>query len=92
VAAVADAMICLSSVGPAPPLQNAGMDSGVSHTTGLPAFNAWTSLTGAPAITLPLLALRELPLGVQIVGQHHSDHQLTGIAKWLADVSLHPAL
>jgi Asp-tRNA(Asn)/Glu-tRNA(Gln) amidotransferase A subunit family amidase len=87
VAAVADGMISLSSVGPAPEMTNAGMDSGVSHTTGLPAFNAWTSLTGAPAITLPLLAVRGLPVGVQLIGQHHGDHQLTGIARWLGDLS-----
>jgi Asp-tRNA(Asn)/Glu-tRNA(Gln) amidotransferase A subunit family amidase len=87
VAAVADAMISLSSVGPAPAMTNAGMDSGVSHTTGLPAFNAWTSLTGAPAITLPLLAVHGLPVGVQLIGQHHGDHQLTGIAQWLSDTN-----
>jgi Asp-tRNA(Asn)/Glu-tRNA(Gln) amidotransferase A subunit family amidase len=80
-------MISLSSVGPAPEMANAGMDSGVSHTTGLPAFNAWTSLTGAPAITLPLLGVRGLPVGVQVIGQPHGDHQLTGIARWLGDTN-----
>jgi Asp-tRNA(Asn)/Glu-tRNA(Gln) amidotransferase A subunit family amidase len=83
VASAGDAMICLSSVGPAPLMDNAGVDSGVSHTTGSPAFNAWTSQLGAPSINLPLLAVGGLPLGVQIVGQHHSDHLLSGIGNWI---------
>jgi Asp-tRNA(Asn)/Glu-tRNA(Gln) amidotransferase A subunit family amidase len=83
VASAGDAMICLSSVETAPLLDNKGMDSGVEHRTGLPAFNAWTSITGAPAITLPFLALDGLPLGVQVVGQQHGDHHLTGIAEWM---------
>lgn len=83
VATAGDAMICPSSVGPAPLLDNKGVDSGVSHTTGLPAFNAWTSVTGAPAITLPLMAVGGLPVGVQIIGQQHADHRLTGIGQWV---------
>lgn len=86
--AAGDAMICLSSIGPAPQLNNSDVDSGVSHTTGLPAFNAWTSLTGAPAITLPLLAVNDLPVGVQVIGQNHSDHRLSGIGRWIADTIL----
>ena len=85
VAAAGDAMICLSSVGPAPLLDNAGIDSGIEHTTGLPAFNGWTSVTGAPAVTLPLLAVDGLPVGVQVVGQLHSDHRIAGIGRWIAE-------
>lgn len=81
--AVGDAMICLSSVSPAPLMGNNDKDSGVTHTTGLPAFNAWTSVTGAPAISLPLLAIDGLPVGVQIVGTRHEDHRLTGIGDWI---------
>ena len=61
----------------------ADKDSGVEHTTGLPAYNAWTSVTGAPALNLPLLAVDGLPVGVQIIGQHHTDHLLTGMGKWI---------
>ena len=77
------AMLCLSSTGPAPLMGNADTDHGVSHTTGLPAFNAWTSVLGAPAITLPLLAVEGMPVGVQLVGQWHEDHRLTGHAAWV---------
>lgn len=85
IAGVGDALVSPSSVGPAPPLDNGGQDSGVSHTTGLPAYNAPTSVLGAPAITLPLLAVGGLPVGVQVVGQPHSDDRLAGIARWLAE-------
>lgn len=78
---VGDAIICLSSCGPAPRLDNGGVDSGISHTTGLPAFNAWTSQTGAPAITVPLLEVQGLPLGVQLIGQHYQDHHLARLAE-----------
>ena len=40
IAGLGEALISLSSVGPAPPMGNTATDSGVSHTTGLPAFNA----------------------------------------------------
>lgn len=88
VAAASDALICLSNVGVAPRLDNKGTDGGISHTTGLPAFNAWTSVTGAPAISLPLLAVDGLPCGIQVVGQQHGDHRLTGIARWVAGTVL----
>jgi Asp-tRNA(Asn)/Glu-tRNA(Gln) amidotransferase A subunit family amidase len=85
---VGDAIICLSSCGPAPRLDNGGVDSGISHTTGLPAFNAWTSQTGAPAITVPLLEVQGLPLGVQLIGQHYSDHHLARLAEGVKEIAL----
>lgn len=78
-----DALISLSSVGPAPRMEHGAKDSGVTHTTGLPAFNAATSVLGCPAITLPLLAVNGLPVGVQVIGQPHTDAALTGTAAWL---------
>ena len=66
-------------------MDNAAKDSGVTHTTGLPAFNAVTSVLGAPAITLPLLSVAGLPVGVQVIGQPHADAALTGLAAWLTD-------
>ena len=83
-----EAMLCLSSTGPAPLMDNDDRDHGVLHTTGLPAFNAWTSVLGAPAITLPLLAVDGMPLGVQLVGQWHEDHRLTGFAAWVEQTVL----
>lgn len=80
-AGVGDAMISLASCGPAPLMDNDDKDSGVSHTTGLPAFNAWTSQTGAPTVTVPLLESGGLPLGVQLVGQWHADHQVARLAE-----------
>ena len=83
VAGLADGLISVSSVGPAPPMDNAAKDSGITHTTGLPAFNAPTSVLGAPTITLPLLAVDGLPVGVQLIGQMHADATLAGLADWV---------
>jgi Asp-tRNA(Asn)/Glu-tRNA(Gln) amidotransferase A subunit family amidase len=85
IAQLADGMICPASIGPAPRLDNQGVDSGVQHTTGLPSYNAVTSLLGAPTITLPLLAVGGLPVGIQLVGQQHTDDRLAGMARWIMD-------
>ena len=87
VAATADAMITLSSAGPAPFMDgNAGKgEPGITHTTGLPAYNAWTSAIGCPAVTVPMLAVEGMPVGVQIVGRHDDDWRTTGIARWLQE-------
>jgi Asp-tRNA(Asn)/Glu-tRNA(Gln) amidotransferase A subunit family amidase len=85
IAGLGDALISLSSVGPAPVMANTAKDSGVTHTTGLPAFNAATSVLGAPAITLPLVAIQGLPVGVQLIGQQHTDAALSGTARWLLE-------
>lgn len=83
IAGLADGLISLSSMGPAPPMDNKFKDSGVTHTTGLPNYNAPTSVLGCPAITLPLLAVDRLPVGVQVIGQPHNDAALTATAAWL---------
>ncbi|TQF42582.1 amidase [Bradyrhizobium sp. UNPF46] len=85
IAHIADAVISPSSIGPAPRLDNKGVDSGVVHTTGLPNYNAVTSLLGAPTITIPMLAVKGLPVGVQVIGQQHTDDRLAGIARWIAE-------
>ena len=64
-------------------MTNTAKDSGITHTTGLPNFNAPTSVLGAPTITLPLLAVDALPVGVQLIGQMHADAALSGIATWV---------
>ncbi|MCB1741871.1 MAG: hypothetical protein KDK91_15965 [Gammaproteobacteria bacterium] len=82
---LADGLITLSCVGPAPPL-DASVDSGeaaYAFKTGSPAFTAFTSATGAPAISLPLVAMQGLPVGVQLVGQPHDDWRLCGHARWM---------
>lgn len=87
VAATADAMITLSSAGPAPLMAgNTGAgEPGITHTTGLPAYNAWTSAIGCPAVTVPMLAVGGMPVGVQIVGRHDDDWRTAGYARWLKE-------
>jgi len=86
VSATADAMITLSSTGPAPLLDApAAGEPGIVHQTGLPAYNAWTSAIGCPAVTVPMLAVGGMPVGVQIVGRQDDDWRTAGIARWLQE-------
>lgn len=71
----ADGFITLSSPGPGP----IGMDQGSA------IFNEASSILGAPAINLPLLAVDCAPLGIQLLGRWHGDEQLTAVARWLAE-------
>jgi Asp-tRNA(Asn)/Glu-tRNA(Gln) amidotransferase A subunit family amidase len=71
-----DGFITLSSPGPGP----IGMDQGSA------IFNEGSSILGAPAINLPLLAVDQAPLGVQLLGRWHEDERLTGTARWLAEM------
>lgn len=82
---VADAAIMLTAPGSAPALGQRvpSGESAYSFVTGSPASTAHTSLTGAPAISVPLLAINGLPVGVQLVGHAHDDWQLAGYAGWL---------
>jgi diaminopimelate epimerase len=61
------------------------LEPGITHTTGLPAYNAWTSAIGCPAVTVPMLAVGGMPVGVQIVGRHDDDWRTTGVARWLKE-------
>jgi Asp-tRNA(Asn)/Glu-tRNA(Gln) amidotransferase A subunit family amidase len=55
-------------------------------STGDPAFSSLWSLTGLPAITLPLLAGDNgMPIGVQIVGAAGDDARLLRTANWLVE-------
>jgi Asp-tRNA(Asn)/Glu-tRNA(Gln) amidotransferase A subunit family amidase len=74
IAPLADALISLGSPGPAPH----GLGS-----TGDSVFNSPTSVLGAPAVTVPMLAIEGMPVGIQIVGQRHADARAAGIARWL---------
>jgi Asp-tRNA(Asn)/Glu-tRNA(Gln) amidotransferase A subunit family amidase len=71
----ADGFITLSSPGPGP----IGMDQGSA------IFNEGSSILGAPAINLPLLAVDRVPLGIQLLGRWHEDERLTAVARWLAE-------
>jgi Asp-tRNA(Asn)/Glu-tRNA(Gln) amidotransferase A subunit family amidase len=74
-AAHVDGFITLSSPGPGP----IGMDQGSA------IFNEASSVLGAPAINLPMLAVDQVPLGVQLLGRRHEDESLTAVARWLAE-------
>jgi Asp-tRNA(Asn)/Glu-tRNA(Gln) amidotransferase A subunit family amidase len=52
--------------------------------TGNPAFNSLWTMTGLPAVTLPLLAGEGgMPIGVQLVGASGEDARLLRTARWL---------
>jgi Asp-tRNA(Asn)/Glu-tRNA(Gln) amidotransferase A subunit family amidase len=75
----ADGFITLTAAGPAPK----GLKS-----TGNRSFQiAWT-LTSTPAITLPLLAVDDMPLGVQVMGFCDKDERLARNAKWITKAIL----
>lgn len=70
-----DAILTPAATGIAPK----GLDS-----TGDPSFCSLWTLTGLPAISLPLLqGENNMPLGVQLVGAMNRDAQLLRTAKWL---------
>lgn len=55
-------------------------------STGNPVFSSLWSLTGLPAVTLPLLAGDNgMPIGVQIVGAVGDDARLLRTANWLVE-------
>jgi Asp-tRNA(Asn)/Glu-tRNA(Gln) amidotransferase A subunit family amidase len=77
-APLGDALISLSSPGPAPIHDDKG-----PRPTGDAVFNYPSSSLGAPAVTVPLIAVSGMPVGVQIMGQPHADAHVAAIARWL---------
>lgn len=71
-----DAVLCLSSTGPAP----RGFE-----TTGSAIFNGLWTYLGVPCVSLPRLTVRDLPLGVQLVGLRGDEGRLLRTARWLDD-------
>jgi Asp-tRNA(Asn)/Glu-tRNA(Gln) amidotransferase A subunit family amidase len=70
----ADAIITLSAPGAAPK----------GTATGSPVFNSLWTLTGLPAVTIPLLKGEGgLPIGTQLVGAPGEDARLLRTATWL---------
>jgi Asp-tRNA(Asn)/Glu-tRNA(Gln) amidotransferase A subunit family amidase len=85
-APLADALVALSSPGPAPVWRGDVPGQPLApRPTGDIAFNAWTSALGCPAVTVPLCGLGGLPLGVQVVGQRGADARTTAQARWLLE-------
>lgn len=79
VAPLADALVSLSSPGPAPVHDDAS-----PRPTGDAVFNYPSSTMGAPVVTVPLIAVGGMPVGVQIMGQPHADARVAAIARWIA--------
>lgn len=70
-----DAILCPATTGVAPKGLN---------TTGSPVFCSLWSLTGCPALSLPLMQDDQgMPLGVQLVGAKNDDARLVRTASWL---------
>jgi Asp-tRNA(Asn)/Glu-tRNA(Gln) amidotransferase A subunit family amidase len=56
------------------------------EATGNPAFCTLWTLTGLPAVTLPLLVGEDdMPLGVQLIGAAGDDARLLRTANWLVE-------
>lgn len=72
-----DAAITLAAPGAAP----LGLGS-----TGNPVFNVPASLLGVPAVSLPLLATENLPLGLQVIGFAGADARLFATAAAIRDL------
>ena len=72
-----DAILTPAATGPAPE----GLAS-----TGDPSFCSLWTLTGLPALSMPLLqASNGLPVGVQLVGRRNFDARLLRTARWLTE-------
>ena len=74
-----DGFISLSSPGPAP----LGLES-----IGEALYQTPTSALGAPVFALPLLAIDNLPQGVQLMGFTGGDDRCAAHARWLCDALL----
>jgi Asp-tRNA(Asn)/Glu-tRNA(Gln) amidotransferase A subunit family amidase len=84
IAPLADAIITLSSPGPAPLWPGDEPGKSLSpRPTGDPVFNFPSSMLFVPAVTMPLMAVNGMPLGAQVMGQQHEDARITGMARWL---------
>jgi Asp-tRNA(Asn)/Glu-tRNA(Gln) amidotransferase A subunit family amidase len=80
IAPLGDALLSLSSPGPAPI-----HDPDAARPTGDAVFNYPSSSLRAPAVTIPLLAIGGMPCGIQVMGQPRDDARVAAIARWVAD-------
>jgi Asp-tRNA(Asn)/Glu-tRNA(Gln) amidotransferase A subunit family amidase len=84
VAGTFDAMLTLSCPGPAPLW--AGDVEGqpqAPRPTGDAVFNYPTSMLFAPCISLPMLGVKGMPVGIQLVGQREEDARICGLGRWV---------
>jgi Asp-tRNA(Asn)/Glu-tRNA(Gln) amidotransferase A subunit family amidase len=82
-AGTVDGFITLAHIGPGQKGQPQG---------GTPWYNDASSAIGAPTFGLPLLAVEDVPLGVQVMGFEHRDDDLAAIARWLLATFGSPAI
>ncbi|MBB4428319.1 Asp-tRNA(Asn)/Glu-tRNA(Gln) amidotransferase A subunit family amidase [Bradyrhizobium sp. CIR48] len=91
---IGDVLLSPTSLGPAPVVGSANEtersteagDPGRAIQTsynGNPAFNLCAAAVRAPAVTLPLMAIRGLPVGLQVMGQRHEDYRVVDVASWM---------
>ncbi len=78
-----DAMITLSCPGPAPVWEGDEQGNRTERPTGSAIFNYASSMLFAPVVSIPMLAVSGLPVGVQVIGQQHTDAAVTAYARWL---------
>ena len=81
---LADAIITFSCPGPAP--HWSGDTEGeplAPRPTGDAVFNYPSSMLGAPVMTVPMMAVGNLPVGLQVMGQQHEDARIVAIGRWL---------
>jgi Asp-tRNA(Asn)/Glu-tRNA(Gln) amidotransferase A subunit family amidase len=91
-APLVDAFIAPASPGPAPlwPGDRQG-EPLAPRPTGDAVYNTPSSALGAPVVTSPMTAVRGLPMGIQLVGQPHSDAVVTAITRWMVE-TIEPAI
>jgi Asp-tRNA(Asn)/Glu-tRNA(Gln) amidotransferase A subunit family amidase len=77
-----DAFITLAHIGPG----QIGQPS-----VGTPWYNDASSAIGAPTFNLPLLAVEDVPLGVQLMGFEGRDEDLAAMARWFMRAFAEPA-
>ncbi|MCE0765169.1 amidase [Pseudonocardia kujensis] len=80
----ADAVVLPTSSGPAPIWTgDVPGEPPVRWPTGDPGFNFPSSLLGAPAVNVPLMAVGGMPFGLQVMGQPGTDARTVAIARWM---------
>lgn len=82
---IGDAMISLTSPGPATPIKSDGDQRLTPLPTGNPVFNTPTSMLLVPVVAVPFLAVDGMPVGIQLFGSPHKDYDMTAYAQWMVD-------
>jgi Asp-tRNA(Asn)/Glu-tRNA(Gln) amidotransferase A subunit family amidase len=91
-APLVDAMIAPASPGVAP-LWSPDVPGQplAKRPTGDAVYNTPSSALGAPVVTSPMTSVGGMPMGIQLVGQPHSDAAMTAIARWMVG-TIEPAI